>query len=77
MIVTTAQKPNETIDQKLLEVERKIRLVKQTPVESSIRVLVADKQEEIAILNAEIESIRQRDDYLGKEGLEEGSKLDH
>ena len=58
MIVTTTPKASETIDQKLLEVERKIKHIKQTPVESAIRAQVAEKQEEIAILNAEIESIR-------------------
>ena len=33
--------------------------------------------DEIATLNAQVESIRQREDYLGKKGLEKGNKLDH
>ena len=56
LIVTTTQKlGRETIDQKLLDVERKIKQIKQTPSEKALQDQIVEIRKELETINEEIE----------------------
>ena len=75
-LINTCQKPErESIDSKLLEVERKIKHIRQTPSEASIRARIHTTEAELADLEAEVQDVRQRPDYLGKAGLKQIERL--
>ena len=75
-MINTCQKPErESIDSKLLEVERKIKHVRMTKTESDVRKVTSSVEADLAKLQNELIRVKQRPDYLGKAGHREIGRL--
>lgn len=53
-----------------------MRLIRSTPNESHIRQQIAEAQEELASLNAEVAKVRNQPDYIGREGFRKIQRLE-
>lgn len=71
-LINTCQKPErESIDSKLLEMERNIKHVRATQTETDVRKMITTVEADLAKLNNDLSLVRQRPDYLGRAGLRE------